>query len=380
MIRIKGVTLREIHLPLVEPFQISSGTETIRRILLLEAEDVDGTIGWGECVASAKPNYNPENIDTAWLALTEWILPVVIGPTFPNPEYVYPMLNKRIRGHEMARASIEMAIWDIWARQKEVSLATVLGGVREKVATGISVGIQQSPAHLVEKIKGYLAEGYQRIKIKIKPGFDLPFVKAVREAFGDSIPLMVDANNAYSLDDTPLFQELDRFNLMMIEQPLDHTDIVRHATLQRKLKTPICLDESITKVTQAEDMIALGSGQIINIKPGRVGGFTSAKAIHDVALKAKIPVWCGGMLESGIGRAHNVALASLKNFSLPGDISPSSRYWEEDIVSPAWTMDENGMIQVPYEKPGIGVDVDMNKIEDLTVRRHFANSKQLKLV
>lgn len=380
MIRLKGVTLREIHLPLVEPFTISSGSENMRRILLLEAEDIDGVVGWGECVAMARPNYNAESIDTAWLALTEWILPLVVGPTFPDPGYIYPLLHKRIRGHEMARASVEMATWDVWARKKEVSLSTILGGTREKVAAGISIGIQQSPAHLVEKIKGYVEEGYQRIKIKIKPGFDLPFVKAVREEFGHDLPLMVDANNAYSLDDIPLFQELDRFDLMMIEQPLDCTDIVRHSTLQAKLKTPICLDESITKKEQAEDMIALGSGKIINIKPGRVGGLSSAKAIHDVAMEHKIPVWCGGMLESGIGRAHNVALASLKNFSLPGDISPSSRYWEKDIVTPEWTMDENGMITVPVNKPGIGVEVDVDRVEDLTVRRYRSDSKQLKLV
>ena len=380
MIRLKEVTLREIHLPLVEQFTISSGTENMRRILLLEVEDIDGVVGWGECVAMAKPNYNPENIDTAWLALTEWIIPMVVGPTFPDPNYIYPLLQKRIRGHEMARASIEMATWDVWARRKEVSLSTILGGTREKVGTGISIGIQQSPAHLVEKIKGYVKAGYQRIKIKIKPGFDLPFVKAVREEFGEDLAVMVDANNAYSLEDIPLFQELDRFNLMMIEQPLDCMDIIRHASLQRKLKTPICLDESITKVEQAEDMINLGSGKIINIKPGRVGGHTSAKAIHDVALSNKIPVWCGGMLESGIGRAHNVALASLKNFSLPGDISPSSRYWEKDIVTPEWVMDENGMIEVPVHKPGIGVEVNLDMIEDLTVRRFHSDAKQLKLV
>ena len=352
----------------------------MRRILLVEAEDVDGVVGWGECVAMARPNYSPESIDTAWLALTEWILPLVVGPTFPDPSYMYPLLSKRIRGHEMARASVEMATWDVWAHKKEVSLSAILGGTREQVAAGISIGIQQSPAHLVEKIKGYVKEGYQRIKIKIKPGFDLPFVKAVREEFGPELPLMVDANNAYSLEDIPLFQELDRFDLLMIEQPLDYTDIVRHSSLQRKLKTPICLDESIKTREQAEDMIALGSGKIINIKPGRVGGLTSAKAIHDVAMEHKIPVWCGGMLESGIGRAHNVALASLKNFSMPGDISPSSRYWEKDIVTPEWTMDENGMLAVPVNKPGIGVEVDVDRVEDLTVRRHHSNAAQLKLV
>ena len=336
---------------------------------MVEVEDVDGVIGWGECVASARPNYNAENVDTAWLALTEWILPQVIGPTFPDPGYIYSTLAKRIRGHEMARACVEMAVWDVWARRQEMSLSALLGGVRDHVITGISIGIQQSPTHLVEKVRCYLKEGYQKIKVKVKPGYDLPFVKAIREAFGDDVPVMIDANNAYTLEDIPLFQEMDRFGLMMIEQPLAWDDIIRHATLQRKLKTPICLDESITRVEQAEDMVAMGSGKIINIKPGRVGGLSSAKAIHDFAMEKKIPVWCGGMLETGIGRAHNVALASLENFTMPGDLSPSKRYWEQDIVTPEWTMDEEGKIEVPRDRPGIGVDIDMDRIENLTVRR-----------
>ncbi len=370
MIRLKRVLLREIQLPLVEPFTISSGTESLRRILLVEAEDMDGTVGWGECVAGAFPNYNAENIETAWLALTSWILPAIGRVAFASPEHVYQSLRKKIRGHEMARASVEMAVWDIWARKKEQSLSEALGGVRDRVATGISIGIQQSPAHLVNKVRSYLEEGYQKIKVKIKPGYDLPFVKAVRDDLGKEVPLMVDANNAYTLDDIPIFQELDRFALLMIEQPLAWDDVVRHAALQQKLNTPICLDESITNVEHAEDMHALGSGRIINIKPGRVGGHSSAKAIHDFTEAHDIPVWCGGMLESGIGRAHNVALASLPNFTLPGDLSPSRRYWEQDIVKPEWTMDEQGFLTVPRDRAGLGVDVDLDRIESLTVRVH----------
>lgn len=367
MLRIKSVRVREIHLPLIEPFTISSGTETTRRIMLLEVEDHDGFVGWGECVAMAFPNYNAESVDTAWLALKEWIIPLVIDKAFDGPEAIYPFLHARIRGHEMARASLEMAAWDLWAHRKDVPLARLLGGTRDRVATGISVGIQDTPARLVEKVKGYLAEGYRKIKIKIKPGYDLPYVKAVRDAYGDDISIMVDANNAYTLKDIALFKELDAYNLLMIEQPLAWDDVVKHAQLQRSIKTPICLDESITKVERAEDMVALGSGRIINIKPSRVGGFASSIAIHDYAQAHDIPVWCGGMLESGIGRAHNVALASLPNFKLPGDLSPSRRYWQQDIVTPEWTMDAEGMITVPYEKPGLGVEINHDRIDDLMV-------------
>ncbi len=369
MLELKKVTLREIQLPLVEPFTISSGTESMRRIALLEVEDQDGFIGWGECVAGVFPNYNAEAIDTAWVALRDWIFPLVLGVSFHKPADIYPMLRDRIRGHEMARASVEMAAWDLWAHRKEVSLSRLLGGERDKVATGISVGIQDTPAILVEKVGGYIEEGYKKIKIKIKPGYDLAYVAAVKEAYGDRVSFMVDANNAYTLDDLDTLKQLDLYNLLMIEQPLAWDDVVQHAEVQRVLKTPVCLDESITKVERAEDMVALKSGRIINIKPGRVGGFASSIMIHDLAQRHGIPVWCGGMLESGIGRAHNVALASLPNFTLPGDISPSRRYWEQDIVKPEWTMEE-GMLTVPLDRTGIGVDVDLDRIDNLTVRRY----------
>lgn len=367
MLQLKRVVMREIQLPLVEPFTISSGTEYMRRIMLLEAEDHEGYVGWGECVAGVFPNYNAEAIDTAWLGLIDWILPLVVGEAFTAPGDIYPMLQARIRGNEMARASIEMAAWDVWAHREQVSLSRLLGGTRDKVATGISVGIQDSPAILVEKVGLYIAAGYRKIKVKIKPGYDLPYVRAVHEAYGDRVSMMVDANNAYTLDDMEVLKQLDAFNLLMIEQPLAWDDVVQHAEVQRVLKTPVCLDESITKVERAHDMVQLKSGRIINIKPGRVGGLASAVAIHDYAMAHDIPVWCGGMLESGIGRAHNVALASLPNFTLPGDISPSRRYWAQDIVKPEWTM-EDGMLTVPVDKPGIGVEVDRDRIDDLTVR------------
>lgn len=366
-LQIDKISLREIQLPLVEPFTISSGTESMRRITLIEVEDVDGIVGWGECVAGVFPNYNAEAIDTAWIALKDWIFPLILGKSFQEPADIYPLLHHRIRGHEMARACVEMAAWDLWAHKKQVSLASLLGGTRDKVATGISIGIQDSPEVLVEKVGRYIAEGYKKIKVKIKPGYDIPYVEAVHAAHGDDISIMVDANNAYTLDDLTTLQKLDSFNLLMIEQPLAWDDVVQHAQVQKALKTPICLDESITKLERAQDMVALGSGRIINIKPGRVGGFTPSLQIHDYALKHDIPVWCGGMLESGIGRAHNVALASLPNFKLPGDISPSRRYWEQDIVKPEWIM-EDGMLTVPLDKPGIGVEIDEDRVEDLTVQ------------
>lgn len=364
---LKRITLREIHLPLVEPFAISSGTETVRRITLVEMEDSDGITAWGEGVAAALPNYNSESVDTAWMAMSQWLAPLIVGKTVA-PAEVYDLFHKAMRGHEMAKGGLEMTLWGLAAMRQGVSLAKLLGGTREEVGTGISIGIQPSPDKLVEKVESYLAQGYRKIKVKIKPGFDIPYVRAVREAFGDRVPMMVDANNAYTLDDVAVLKQLDAFGLIMIEQPLEWDDLVRHAALQPQLQTPICLDESITKLERAQDMVTLGAGRIINIKPGRVAGFTSSLRIHDYTQALGIPVWCGGMLESGIGRAYNVALASLPNFTLPGDISPSRRYWAQDIVSPVWEMNDDGMIAVPLRTQGIGVTVDTARIDNLTVR------------
>ena len=367
MLEIVRITLREIRLPLREPFQISSGTMTERRIAVLELEDASGAVSWSECVADAAPNYLPETIDTAWLALVKWAIPRVLGQQFSAPGDVHAALERDFRGHLMAKAAIEMGMWGVEAERTGLPLSRLIGGTREEIDVGISLGIQATPEALVEKARAALAEGYRKIKIKIKPGKDVAYVRAAREAF-PAAPLMADANNAYTLDDTSALVAMDGLGLMMFEQPLAWDDIVRHAELQRRLKTPICLDESITSLERAQDMVTLDAGRIINIKPGRVGGFASSIAIHDYAESNGIPVWCGGMLESGIGRAYNVALASLPNFLKPGDVSPSARYWSRDVVTPEWTMTPAGTVRVPLHRPGIGVDVDRDRIEDLTVR------------
>jgi len=367
--RIDRITLREIRLPLKEPFRISSGVTDTRRICLLELMSSDGAVEWSECVAGEEPNYSYETIDTAWLAIREWIAPRILGKEIRGPEDIFPLLEKDIRGHGMAKAAVEMGVWGVAARTKGISLTRLIGGVRKEIEVGISIGIQPTPQILAEKVKQGLARGYRKIKMKIEPGKDVEYVRYVRSAISTETHLMVDANNAYGEADFECLQALDEFNLLMIEQPLACDDLVRHARLQKLLRTPLCLDESITSVERAQDMIELGSGRIVNIKPGRVGGFTSAIAIHDICAKHGIPVWCGGMLESGIGRAYNIALASLPNFSIPGDISPSDRYWERDVVSPEWVMSNEGRIAVPLASPGIGVSVDTERIEKLCVRR-----------
>ena len=355
-------------MPLIEPFRISSGTASLRRILLLETTDTDGVTAWSECVAGERPYYSPETIDTAWLAIQQWIGPCVLGVPIPGLDAIQPSLDAKVRGHRMAKAAVEMSMWGLAAEREQVSLASLIGGSRSQIATGISIGIQETPQRLVEKVRAALQEGYRKAKIKVQPGADLTYLEAVREALGQDAPLMADANSAYTTDDFDHLTQFDRFDLMMIEQPLAWDDLVRHANLQRRLTTPLCLDESITDVDRADDMLTLGSGRIVNIKPGRVGGLSTACAIHNRCASAGVPVWCGGMLESGIGRAYNVALASLPNFVLPGDISPSARYWQRDIVSPEWTMDTAGMVTVPHDRPGIGVTVDRDYVDSLTVR------------
>ena len=377
MLRLDRIILREIRLALKEPFRISSGVCTERRIFLLELFDADGTSTWAECVAGEQPNYSPETIDTAWFAIHEWLAPRVLGRSFDGPEVISGVLDQNVRGHNMAKAALEMGMWALAATKENVSLSTRLGGTRERIATGISLGIQQSPEALVQRAQAAFAQGYRKIKLKIQPGQDVEYVRAVRTALGRDVHLMADANSAYRLGDADHLAQLDAFDLIMIEQPLGRDDLVRHAKLQRRVKTRLCLDESITDVDRAEDMIELGAGKIINIKPGRVGGFTVSKAIHDVCERSGIPVWCGGMLESGVGRAHNVALASLPNFSLPGDLSPSARYWEQDVVNPEWTMDAEGMVRVPRDEPGIGVTVDTARVERLTVKQEVIESRSL---
>ena len=366
--RIDRIILREIHLPLVEPFRISSGVMRDRRIMLCELFDADGVSAWSECVVDDAPNYSSETFDTAWPTIMRFLAPRLLGHAFDAPGVVHGVLERDVRGHNMAKAALEMGCWALAAEKAGLPLARLLGGTRERIATGISLGIQEDIDTLVAKAIAALGAGYQKVKIKIAPGRDIAWIAAVRAAAGADAHLMADANNAYTLDDADHLARLDDLDLMMIEQPLAHDDIVRHATLQARLRTPLCLDESITSLARAQDMVTLGAGRIINIKPGRVGGFTPSLAIHDYCEEAGVPVWCGGMLESGIGRAHNVAPASLSNFTLPGDLSPSARYLDRDVVDPEWTMDAQGTVRVPLDRPGLGVTVDRARIDALTVR------------
>jgi o-succinylbenzoate synthase len=368
MLPVARITLREIRLPLREPFRISSGVTTTRRLLLVELEDGEGTAAWSECVAGEHPNYSPETIDGAWLIVRDHLAPRLLNRSFPSAAAIYEELARDVRGHPMARAALEMGCWELQARRENRSLSDLLGGERSRVEVGVSLGIQDTPELLAEKAGACFARGYRRVKLKIMPGSDLPWVRIVREALGPRAALTVDANAAYSLGDLDLFRALDALGLGMIEQPLAVDDLLQHARLQRELTTPLCLDESIGAFHHVISMAELGSGRIVNIKPGRVGGFTPSRKIHDFCRIRGIPVWCGGMLESGVGRGHNVALASLAHFILPGDISPSRRYWERDIVTPEWSMEPDGTMRVPLERPGIGVEVDRDRVEDLTVR------------
>ena len=362
--RIRKITLREVGMKLIAPFEISSGVSYDRRIVLLEA-DVDGVIGWAECVAGETPQYSPETVETAWHVLRDHLWPLMKGKDFASAADVSAMLES-VRGHNMAKGAMEAAVWDAEAKHKSVPLWELLGGVRQEIACGVSIGIKKSLDELAAAVKKELDAGYQRIKIKIKPGKDVEQVKRLRHDF-PSVKLMVDANSAYRLEDWPLLKELDGFYFMMIEQPLGWEDIYSHAELQEKLVTPICLDESIHTFEQARAAIALGACKIINIKLGRVGGYTSARKIHDLCERNRIPVWCGGMLESGIGRAHNIALSTLPNFALPGDVSASRRYWVEDIIEPEVVVSPQGTIRVPAG-PGIGFEPRLDRIEKLTTR------------
>jgi o-succinylbenzoate synthase len=363
--RLEEVTLREIRMKLIAPFQTSTERTEERRIILVEAK-ADGEAGWGECVAGERPFYSPETTDTAWIMLREFVWPMLKGKEFATAADVWGLLEQ-IRGHNMAKAALEAAIWDAEARQKGVPLAKLLGGTREEISSGVSIGIKDSLDELAATVRKELAAGYQRIKIKIKPGKELPQVKRLREEF-PGIKLMVDANSAYRNEDWPLLKQLEGFYLMMIEQPLGWDDLYGHVELQKMLATPICLDECIHTEEQARAAITLGACKIINIKMGRVGGHTVARRIHDLCQKNAIPVWCGGMLESGIGRAHNIALSTLPDFTLPGDVTASKRYWHEDIIEPEVIVSAQGTIRVPTG-PGIGFEPRLDLIETLTVRK-----------
>ncbi len=363
--RIKRVELREIRLPLVHFFETSFGRTITRRIVLVRAE-ANGVTGWGEVTCGEAPFYNYETPETAWHILRDFLIPWTIKKTWRAASEVAACFRP-IRGHNMAKAALENALWDIEAQREGVPLASLVGGTLQEIPCGVSIGIQNTVEELLEKIATEVAAGYQRIKVKVKPGWDVEVLARIREKF-PRIALMADANSAYKLRDLAHLKEFDRFNLMMIEQPLGWDDLWDHAELQRELSTPICLDESIHSPDDARKAIEMRAGRIINIKLGRVGGFTAARAVHDVCRENNIPVWCGGMLESGIGRAHNIALSALPGFILPGDVSASKRYWKQDIIDPEVTVSAQGTIRVP-EIPGLGFTPSLARIEQATVRK-----------
>ena len=363
--KIEAVTLREIHMPLVHFFETSFGRTTERRIVLLTVQ-TGGAEGWGECVAGEDPFYSEESADTAWYALEKYLVPMAMGRTLEKAADL-PGLLARVRGHRMAKAALENALWDAEAQARNLPLWQLLGGSLPEIACGVSIGIQNTVEQLLEKIETELASGYRRIKVKCKPGWDTEIFEKIRGRW-PRILLSCDANSAYTLDQIEHLKSFDRFDLLMIEQPLWSDDFYYHAQLQKALRTRICLDEGIRNRRDAQAAIELKSCGIVNIKVGRVGGFSEAIAIHNAAQAAGIPVWCGGMLESGIGRSHNIALSTLPNFTLPGDVSASKRYWKEDIIDPEVEVAPSGLIQVP-QAPGRGFAVRTDYIEKLTTRK-----------
>ena len=363
--KLERIEVRRLRLPLLHPFETSFGRTAAKEFLLVAAS-ADGVTGYGECVADVDPFYLPETCDTAAHVIRDFLAPIALSRAFADPREVWPAFA-RVRGHEMAKAALEMAVWELAARREGRPLHALLGGRGGEIAAGVSVGIQPDDAALVERVAAEAAAGYRRVKIKIKPGRDRASVAAVRARF-PRLPLMADANSAYTLDDVALFEELDGFDLMMVEQPLGWDDVVDHAALQRAIRTPVCLDESIRSADDARHAADLGACRIVNIKPGRVGGFASSLAVHDLCVARGIPVWCGGMLESGIGRLANVHLQTLPGFTLPGDTSASARYFAEDVVDPPVTVSAEGTIAVP-ERPGIGHDIVWPRVERATLAR-----------
>lgn len=363
--KIEAVTLREIHMPLMHFFETSFGRTTERRILLVTLH-TDGPEGWGECVAGEDPFYSEESIDTAWYATERYLAPALLGKNVARGVDAPALLGK-IRGHRMAKGAVENALWDAEAQERQLPLWQLLGGTQTEIACGVSIGIQNSHEQLLEKIDTELKAGYRRIKVKCKPGWDVEVFEKIRARWPD-IVLSCDANSAYTLDQVDHLKKFDQFNLLMIEQPLWHDDFYFHAQLQKQIKSAICLDEAIHGRRDAQAAVELDSCRIINIKVGRVGGFSEAIAIHNVAQRAQLPVWCGGMLEAGIGRSHNIALSSLPNFTLPGDVSASKRYWKEDIIEPEVEVSAQGFIKIP-SAPGRGFNLRADLIEKLTVRK-----------
>ena len=371
MLNIDAIHLREINIPLAQPFETSFGLTTGRRILLVEIES-EGLTGWGECVAGEHPYFSEESIDTAWMIIEAELASRLLDADVERGGSC-PRIFGQVRGHRMAKAALENAVWDLEAQAKRMPLAQLLGGVREVIACGVSIGLQPSVELLMDKIELELAAGYQRIKLKCKPGMDTILFEAVRSRWPD-VALSCDANSAYRMRDINHVVSWDRYNLLMIEQPLWHDDFYFHSMLQKRLDTAICLDESIRNRRDALAAIDMESCRIINVKVGRVGGFSEAIAVHNAAAERGIPVWCGGMLETGIGRSHNIALSSLANFSLPGDVSASSRYWAKDIIEPAVTVSAKGEIAVPTSV-GRGFEVQRDRVEALTVRRQTLYAK-----
>jgi O-succinylbenzoate synthase len=361
---VRRVEIRELLMRLLHPFETSFGSTKERHIILVNVTDGKDS-GWGEVTAAEGPFYSYETWKTAWHILRDYVVPCVVGKEIQDPSG-FGSLVRGIRGHNMAKAGLETALWDLEAKAKGVPLWKLLGGQREKIDCGVSIGIQPSIDALLAKIDSEIKAGYRRIKVKIKPGWDVDVIRQIRMTFR-KILLMCDANSAYTLADIELFKRMDSFNVMMFEQPLHYEDIIDHAELQKQIQTPICLDESIHSAADARKAIKIGACRIINIKLGRVGGHREARAVHDVCRDHGVPVWCGGMLESGIGRAHNIALSSLENFSLPGDVSASKRYWAEDIIDPLVEVSGEGQI-IQSDRPGIGYTVKEDLIEQLTVR------------
>ena len=363
--KISSIELTEINLPLVHFFETSFGRTYERRIILVRVRDTNGAEGWGEVTCGESPGYCEEWTDSAWVTIEKILAPMVIGKEVHSAAEIFRLMQ-RARGNRMAKAGIETACWDLEAKTLGVPLWRHLGGTQTELQCGVSIGIQDSIEQLFEKIETELAAGYRRIKIKIAPGWDFEVIKKVREKFGQ-IPLMGDANSAYSLADKDLFKQMDQFGLMMFEQPLAFDDMIDHAKLQSEIETPICLDESVRSAEDARKAIEIGACRIINLKLGRVGGHSQARSLERVCFERKIPIWCGGMLESGIGRAHNIAMSTLEGFTLPGDVSSSSRYWAEDIIEPEVIVSSNGTI-TPPEKPGIGFEIKEKLIERHRVR------------
>jgi o-succinylbenzoate synthase len=364
-IPLKKIILHRLTMRMIDPFATSFGTMQDKEFFIIEALDTDGNRGFGESVSFPIPWYTEETVKSNKDIIEDFLIPILRENEIEHPNEVFPLFG-RLRGNNMAKAAIEGAIWDLYAKREGIPLATALGGEKTEIDVGISIGIQPTIDELLKKIEGFLSQGYKRIKLKIKPGHDVDMLREVRKAF-PTTPIMADANSAYTLDDIAMLKQLDDLNLLMIEQPLQHNDIIDHAKLQKEIQTPICLDESIHSLYDAQKAIELGSCKIINIKVGRVGGLSESIKIHDYCKEHGIPVWCGGMLEAGVGRAHNVAITTLSNFVLPGDTAGSSRYWEKDIIKPEVVV-EDGVIKVPTS-PGIGYEIDEEALEEFRIQK-----------